>query len=115
MKISHLSLAELKKLQTQVERAIVKKQQSDTNAARKEVEKILAKRGLSLNDLVSINASKTTGKRGTVKKNSTKKVAPKYVNPNDKKVTWSGRGRTPLWVTAHLKSGGKIEDLAIKS
>lgn len=27
--------------------------------------------------------------------------------------TWSGRGRQPGWVKAHLEAGGKLEDLLI--
>lgn len=42
-----------------------------------------------------------------------KKVAPKYRNPANKSETWTGRGRQPKWVAAALKSGKKIEDLAI--
>lgn len=29
--------------------------------------------------------------------------------------SWSGRGRKPRWVEDHLKKGGKLEDLLIKS
>jgi DNA-binding protein H-NS len=42
------------------------------------------------------------------------KVAPKYRNPKDKSQTWSGRGRTPLWLQAMLKQGHKIDEFAIR-
>lgn len=41
------------------------------------------------------------------------KVHPKYRNPLRPSDTWSGRGKQPLWVGAHLKSGKKIADLLI--
>lgn len=42
------------------------------------------------------------------------KVAPKYRNPADPKVVWTGRGRQPLWFADLLKKGKKAEELLIK-
>ena len=41
------------------------------------------------------------------------KVHPKYRNPERSSETWSGRGKQPLWVGAHLRSGKKVDDLLI--
>jgi DNA-binding protein H-NS len=41
-------------------------------------------------------------------------VLPKYQNPANPGETWSGRGKQPAWVVAQLKSGKKLDDLAIK-
>jgi DNA-binding protein H-NS len=41
------------------------------------------------------------------------RVYPKYQNPKEPSETWSGRGRTPLWLMAALKTGHKLEDFAI--
>lgn len=41
-------------------------------------------------------------------------VAPKYIDPNDGTQTWTGRGRKPKWVEAHLEAGKTLEDLEIK-
>src|SRR5215475_14205405 len=43
------------------------------------------------------------------------KVAPKYRNPKNRTQTWSGRGRTPLWLQAMIKQGHKIDEFAIRS
>lgn len=66
-------------------------------------------------------AKKTTKKavKKAVKKAAKKartgaKVAPKYRNPADPKVTWTGRGRQPLWFADLLKKGKKAEELLIK-
>jgi len=40
-------------------------------------------------------------------------VLPKYRNPANSAETWSGRGKRPAWVVAELKSGKKLDDLAI--
>ncbi len=42
-------------------------------------------------------------------------VLPKYQNPANPGQTWSGRGRQPAWMVAQLKSGKKLDDLAIKT
>jgi DNA-binding protein H-NS len=41
------------------------------------------------------------------------KVHPKYRNPDRPSETWSGRGKQPHWVGAHLRSGKKADDLLI--
>jgi DNA-binding protein H-NS len=41
------------------------------------------------------------------------KVYPKYRNPERPSETWSGRGKQPHWVGAHLRSGRKVDDLLI--
>ena len=41
-----------------------------------------------------------------------RKIAPKYRGPNGE--TWAGRGKTPRWLTAQLKSGRRIDDFRIR-
>jgi DNA-binding protein H-NS len=41
-------------------------------------------------------------------------VSPKYRNPERPSETWSGRGKQPRWLAAHLKSGRRIDDFAIR-
>ena len=41
------------------------------------------------------------------------RVHPKFQNPEMPSETWSGRGKTPRWLVAALKSGHKLEDFAI--
>jgi DNA-binding protein H-NS len=56
--------------------------------------------GFSLSDLANVG--------------KVKKVSPaKYRNPNDPDQTWTGRGRTPLWIKALEESGGSREDTLI--
>jgi len=42
------------------------------------------------------------------------KVLPKYSNPKNRGETWSGRGKQPLWLTAQLRSGKKLDDFLIR-
>jgi DNA-binding protein H-NS len=41
------------------------------------------------------------------------KVLPKYQNPEQPFETWSGRGKQPRWVGAHLRTGKKVNDLLV--
>ena len=42
-----------------------------------------------------------------------KKVAPKYRNPTNWSETWAGRGATPRWMAAAIKTGKKKADFLI--
>jgi DNA-binding protein H-NS len=41
-------------------------------------------------------------------------VMPKYRNPERPSETWAGRGKTPRWLAAQLKSGRRIDDFRIR-
>lgn len=43
------------------------------------------------------------------------KPTPKPMNahPNDSRITWSGKGRKPIWIQEHLDNGGCWQDLLI--
>jgi len=41
------------------------------------------------------------------------KVEPKFRNPEDASVTWSGRGRQPKWIIELLATGGAVDDFRI--
>ena len=99
---------------------MIKARKAEIKASVREIKRVMATHGISIADLgkQTPKPRSATGARN----NSSKKpgsgrsvVKPKYRNPNNKKETWSGRGRTPLWVRDYLKNGKKIEDLAIKS
>lgn len=62
-------------------------------------------------------AKKTTqkaAKKAAKKAGTGAKVPPKYRNPADPKLTWTGRGKQPLWFADLLKKGKKAEELLIK-
>jgi DNA-binding protein H-NS len=43
------------------------------------------------------------------------KVEPKYRNPENPSITWSGRGKQPVWLSEYLAAGGSIEDVRIET
>jgi DNA-binding protein H-NS len=70
--------------------------------------KVIAKHGLSMNDLKeAFSLSRGKGKRTGARS----KVAVKYTDGNEN--TWTGRGRTPLWLVAAEKAGKKRETFLV--
>lgn len=63
---------------------------------------------------VAKKVAKKTAKKVAKKSRAGVKVAPKYRNPADSKVTWTGRGRQPLWLADLVKKGKKAEEFLIK-
>lgn len=101
--LNSYSLAELKKLQRDVAKAIDSFEERERRAALAEVEEVARQRGFSLAQLLG---------EGTVKPRKT--IAPKYANPADPSQTWTGRGRKPSWVIEALDAGKSLDDLAIR-
>ncbi len=100
--ISKLSATELEKLRQSIDSTIASRRQQERQQVVDEIRGILAKNGMSWDDL----PRGRSGAKGS-------KLPPKYQDPKDPGRTWTGRGRKPKWVEAHLKKGGKIEDLEI--
>lgn len=99
--LDSMSKEELQKLRKETERKLKDYDQRRRAEARSAAEKAVKEYGYSLEDLVG------AGRRGS------SKSVPRYRHPENASITWTGRGRKPGWVKAHLDGGGKIEDLAI--
>ena len=113
--ISNLTKKELVALRRKVDRAIESIDARTLDKARREARQLAQSYGVPLEDL--IEAPKSSAKPGPKPKAraSTKrgKVAPKYRDPANPNVTWSGRGRTPKWVSEAVESGASLADLAV--
>jgi DNA-binding protein H-NS len=72
------------------------------SAKRHELEKVLA--------TLTGHNGKANGKAANGRGKSLKgrKVAPKYRSKKDPKMTWAGRGATPIWMRDEMK-GGKLK------
>lgn len=99
--LDKMSLKELRDLRAKLDRAINSYEERRRREALQAVEEAAREHGFNLSDL-------TTGK---AKRAGT--VAPKYANPEDATMTWTGRGRKPRWVIEHLDKGKKLDDLLI--
>ena len=103
IELDHLSLKELKDLQSQVARAIASFVDRRKKDALAELEDKARELGFSLAELTG--AAPAPRKRAPAN--------AKYANPANAADTWTGRGRKPRWFEAALKSGKSPEDLMI--
>ncbi len=80
----------------------------ERKGAIEQVKKIMAENDLTLQDIGG------RGRAASANSASPKPVAPKYRDSATGQ-TWSGRGKRPRWVAAHIDNGGSLESLAIKA
>ena len=105
MDISSISTADLKDLQQRIPSELKRREKDEKATLRKRIEELAAASGYSVGDLFSVAAEKS----------QRDPVPPKYRSKSDPSLTWSGRGRQPKWVQAHITNGGRLEDITIKS
>lgn len=96
-----MSLKEMRDLRTKLDRAINSYEDRKRREAMTAIEEAAREHGFNLAELTGSKPRKT----GT--------VAPKYANPQDPTMTWTGRGRKPRWVQESLESGKELDDLLI--
>lgn len=98
--VDKLSLKELSDLQTRVERAINVAKDRERAEVKQKIAALAEHAGFSVGELF--------GGRGRGKS-----AAAKYMNPDNRSETWTGRGRKPNWLVAKLGKGAKIDDFAV--
>ena len=99
--LNALSIRELKQLQKDVEKAIASYEERKKAEARAELEAKAKEMGYTLSELMVLEVKKPRAP-----------VLAKYRHPENPALTWSGRGRKPLWFTEALAAGKSPEDLA---
>ena len=77
------------------------------NAARE----LIKNHGLTASDLGLTGKGGANKKSGNDKRNA---VAPKYMDPASGK-TWTGRGKSPVWLSTQIVAGKSKLDFLIKS
>ena len=103
MNLNNLNLSELKRLQSDVAKAIDSYEDRKKKEARSALEAKAKEMGFSLAELL--------GDAPKERKRST--VAAKYCHPENSSLTWTGRGRQPKWVAEALAAGKALSDLAV--
>jgi DNA-binding protein H-NS len=98
--LSTLDHDDLVQLQKDIEAALRSYQKRRRDEALREMEKVAEKHGLALKDVVN------GGRKRSVQ-------VPKYRHPENPALTWSGRGRQPLWFKEAIDTGVKRDDLLI--
>jgi DNA-binding protein H-NS len=98
--VDRMSLKDLLELESKVQKAISAARDRERSEVKQALAQLAEKRGFSVSELFG-------GKgRG-------KSTAAKFINPDNKSETWTGRGRKPNWLVAKLGKGAKITDFAI--
>jgi DNA-binding protein H-NS len=103
MDISTLSFTELVALKSDVENEIKRRESEEKSKAKKQIIELAKAYGLSVEEVLG----KVGG--GAVRK----PVEAKYRHPENAELTWTGRGRKPVWVQELLTAGKTLEDLSI--
>lgn len=96
-----LSYKQLMDLRDRVDKALSSKRDDEKADAKAALAELAEKRGFSLDELMGARRAKGN------------KVAVKYVNPDNRSETWTGRGRTPRWLAAKLSKGAKREHFEV--
>lgn len=99
--IDKMDLKELRDLRAKLDRAINSFEDRRRRDALTAIEEAARTHGFNLAEL-------TGGKPRRVGT-----VPPKFANPDDPTMTWTGRGRKPRWVQESLDLGKSMEDLMI--
>lgn len=99
--LKDMSLNDLKKLQKDVDKAIKNFEERQRKEALAAADEAARKLGYSLSELTGAKKTKS-------------KAPAKYAHPENPSLTWTGRGRQPVWYKEALKSGKKEEDLLIR-
>jgi DNA-binding protein H-NS len=100
--LDRMSFKDLQELELKIKKAKASVQDRSRAELRERIEAMAAAAGFKVSDLF--------GGRG----GKGRKVAAKYVNPDDPSETWTGRGRKPRWLSAKLKEGDRIDKFLIK-
>ncbi|WP_234855869.1 H-NS histone family protein [Paracoccus everestensis] len=96
-----MTLKDLRDLRGKLDRAINSYEDRKRREALAAIEGAAREHGFNLAELTGAKPRRS----GT--------VAPKYANPNDPTMTWTGRGRKPRWVQENLEGGKQLDDLLI--
>lgn len=103
MNIDELSLRELQDLQKRVAKAIDTYQDRMKRDALAELREKARVMGFTIEELLEKKPMKT----------SRKSPDAKYRHPDNPELTWSGRGRKPLWFVSALESGVSADSMLI--
>lgn len=114
IEVDKLSLRELTSLLTAAEqrkRLLSNRRPLDT--VRRKVIALAAQHGWTIEELYGDRpvAEMAAKKRSARRKPG--KVAPKYRDPDNRRNTWSGRGRMPRWLAHKTKHGRSVTDFLI--
>ena len=110
---SPLSLPELQQAQTLLSHEMDKRREQERDRLFEEFAALARARGIAIHEVVRrTHGHAPPPKRGTAKR--IRRPAPvKFRHPDQKDLTWTGRGKTPTWVNAWVKQGRVLAELVV--
>ena len=110
---SPLSLPELQQVQTLLSHEMDQRREQERDRLFEEFAALARARGFAIHDVVRrTHGHAPPPKRGTAKR--IRRPAPvKFRHPEQKDLTWTGRGKTPTWVNTWMKQGRVLAELAV--
>lgn len=106
--LAKLSLDELLSLQHRAAAEVETRQSAEKAKAQQEILALASKYGIEVKfsgNSASAPKSAAKGKRGV--------VAAKYRHPENSALTWTGRGRSPVWVAEWKAKHGSLDGVTI--
>ena len=111
--LSSLSYAELQALEKKIQKELPKAEERSRKAFLEEMKRVAKDHNMSLDELIDMAG----GKSSRVTRPGSKKpgkLLPKYQNPDDPSLTWSGHGKQPAWFVANIEAGKSKDDMRIR-
>jgi len=102
--LSGLSVVELEELRLEIDSAIQTKRTEEAERLGEEIRAKVEAAGLDVNDVLAA--------LGKGKKRAAAKA--KYQHPSNAKLTWSGRGKKPKWITELIEQGKTLDSMLIQ-
>ena len=110
--VDKLSLRELDSLLIAAElRKSLLSKRRPVAVVRRELIALAMSLGYAIEELINVRADSAVGK--PAKRRKRVRVAAKYRDPENKRQTWSGRGRMPRWLADRTKRGQSVADFLI--
>lgn len=116
MDLSTLTVGELQKLASRIEKEIESRNKKKRGQAMEEIKTIVAKYGLKLGEVMSQPAARKprVGTKKIADKPAKKRVAVLYRHPENPALTWTGgRGRPPKWIKDWEAAGHSLEEARV--
>lgn len=103
-----LSTEELNILLATAQKKIAVRRQSQIHEAYKQMESIANAVGMTMEEIIEFGRTQPNLK-------TKHKAKPKYENPQNPDLTWSGRGKPPRWLATQIANGKSKSDFLIKN
>ena len=110
---SPLSLPELQQVQTLLGHEMEKRREQERDRLFEEFAALARARGIAIHEVARRTRSHASPAKRAPAKRVRRPVPIKFRHPDQKELTWSGRGKTPTWINAWVKQGRALAELAV--